>query len=368
MSTQSTASLFVEPSKNAQLRRLATELSLLADDSVKPVGVLDSLRQIIDLMIANPIKFGEFASVNTEWIGEHFFSAINGYFGASEEKRPSIIRSVFISAYRFLCELEFTQPAEPSFEVRKVMSFVDDNLERFQGTDRQQLVYAAYMMPVHVAKKLIGHPAIGEFRKFAETVETSRTLREQWDADLDKRQGLLNGLTENLKKTTAEYNFVGLVSGFRNLKKAKESERSVSFWSAMVMGVVMLALPALQVNFVVDRLADIEKYKTTLVYALPALLTLEIVLLYFFRVVLSQFRSVKAQLLQIDLRISLCQFIESYAEYVSKLRETDSAALNKFEALIFSGLVAEESGIPSTFDGVEQVANLIRSIRGEAKG
>jgi hypothetical protein len=368
MSTESTTSLFATPSKTALLRRLALELKVLPAESVEPIGILDNLKQIIDLMIANPTKFDDFASVNSEWIGGHFFSEMESYFNAPEEKRHGIIRSIFTSAYRFLCELEFTQPAEPSFEVRKVMNFVHENIEGFQGTDRQQLVYAAYTMPAQVAKKLIGHPAVTEFRKFSETVETSQKLREQWNADLDKRQALLQGLSENIKKTSSQYNFVGLVNGFQELKQNKESERTASFWSAIGIGLAMLALPAMQINFVIDRLADIENHRSTLIYSLPALITIEIILLYFFRVVLSQFKSIKAQLLQIDLRISLCQFIESYAEYVSKLRETDSNALAKFESLIFSGLVTEESGIPSTFDGVEQVANLIRSIRGEARG
>lgn len=129
----------------------------------------------------------------------------------------------------------------------------------------------------------------------------------------------------------------------------------------------MLVLPLIQVNFVVNHLAKIEEHRAVLVYSLPTIVAVEVILLYFFRVVLGQFRSVKAQLLQVDLRISLCQFIESYAEYVSGIRQKDSSALSKFEALIFSGLVTEESGIPSTFDGAEQIASIIRSLRGGTK-
>jgi len=367
MSTESTASLFANPIYNALLRRLVQDLKLLHKDLVTPVGLVGNLAQIIDLMIANPLKFDEYASVNSEWIGKQFFREIEEYFSESIEDRQAIIRTIFTSAYRFLCELEFTQPGEPSFEVRKVMNFVHENLEAFEGNERQQLVYAAYTMPAQVAKKLIGHPAVTEFRKFSETVEASRDLRKQWDEDLDNRQNLLKGLSENMKKLTSEYNFVGLVNGFQKMKEMKESERSFSFKSILGIGTLMLVLPAVQIAFVMGNLAEIEMHRSVLVYSLPTIVAVEIILLYFFRVVLAQFRSVKAQLLQVDLRISLCQFIESYAEYVSKLREKDSTALSKFEALIFSGLVAEESGIPSTFDGVEQVANLVRSLRGESK-
>jgi hypothetical protein len=215
MPTESSTPLFADTSNNALLRRFVLELGILPKESVAPDGLLHNLDQIINLMIANPLKFDEYGSVNSGWIGEHFFRDIEAYFGALSEERQSIIRSIFTSAYRFLCELEFTQPGEPSIEVRKVIKFVHENLEAFEGNDRQQLVYAAYTMPAQVAKKLIGHPAVIEFRKFSETVEASRVLREQWDTDQNKREILLNGLSDNIKKVTSEYNFVGLVNGFQ---------------------------------------------------------------------------------------------------------------------------------------------------------
>jgi hypothetical protein len=367
MPTESAASLFAVPTNTALLRRFAQEVRSFPNGSIAPDGLTFILAKILDLMISNPEKFDEFASINVEWIGSNFIDEINNYFALGVEKRPEAIRSIFTSAYRFLCELEFTQPAEPSFEIRRITNFVHDNLEGFKGNDRQQLVYAAYTMPAQVAKKLIGHPSIIEFRKFSETVEASQRLKEQWDDELKKRLSLLEGLTGNIKRITSEYNFVGLVHGFQELKTNKEKESIVSFISLIVIGLAMLTLPLAQIGFVIERLAQIEDHKATLVYSLPTIIAVEIILLYFFRVVLGQFRSVKAQLLQVDLRVSLCRFIESYADYVSKLREKDSSALNKFEALIFSGLVTEESGIPSTFDGAEQIASIIRSLRGGHK-
>ncbi|WP_114972212.1 hypothetical protein [Rhodoferax ferrireducens] len=367
MTTESSSALFTVPSNAALLRRLVQDLRTLPSEAIPPEGMTHHLAQIVDLMISNPEKFDEFAAVNVEWIGASFMGEIKNYFDLPPENRPSVVRSVFTSAYRFLCELEFTQPGEPSFEVRRIMNFVHDHLEDFTGTDRQQLIYAAYAMPAQVAKRLIGHPSVTEFRKFSETVEASRKIKEEWDKDLDERQKLLQGLASNIGNITSAYNFVGLVHGFQGLKEKKEEERKFSFVSIILIGLAMTVLPLAQLSFVAINLETIESHKGTLVYTLPTIIAIEIILLYFFRVVLGQFRSVKAQLLQIDLRVSLCQFIESYADYVTKLRNKDSSALSKFEALVFSGLVTEESGIPSTFDGAEQIASLIRSIRGGAK-
>lgn len=368
MTTEASNNFFTNQSNQALLRRLAQDLRTVPDQSIEPEGLSHHLALVLDLMLANPEKFDEFCSVNIEWVGRVFLGEIGSYFEGPQEKRAKIARTIFVSAYRFLCELEFTQPGEASFEVRRVINFVHDNLERFEGTDRQQLVYAAYSMPAQVVKRLIGSPGLTNIREFSQTVERSRELKTEWDKDLKQREELLAGLAGTISKLSSEYNFVGLVHGFQALKADKENERRFSYRSLLAIATCMLVLPAAQFYFVVSNLESIDTHKATLVYALPTILALEVILLYLFRVVLGQFRSVKAQLLQIDLRISLCQFVESYSEYVSKLRKNDSSALTKFESLVFSGLVAGESDIPSTFDGAEQIASLVRSLRGSGKG
>lgn len=95
---------------------------------------------------------------------------------------------------------------------------------------------------------------------------------------------------------------------------------------------------------------------------LPRYLTyaaIEIILLYFFRVLLMQFNSVRAQLLQLELRIAVCRFVEDYAKFA---KDNESKDLGKFEALIFGGITASEERIPSTFDGLEQLVSAIRTI------
>ena len=109
-----------------------------------------------------------------------------------------------------------------------------------------------------------------------------------------------------------------------------------------------------------DNLLKVEKL---VLYAAIPSITLEVILVYFFRVVLAQYRSIKAQLLQLELRAALCQFIEKYAEFAAKTTEAKAPISEKFESLIFSGILANEDQIPSTFDGVEQFAKLIDALK-----
>ena len=363
MSSETSSPFFSSPGTSALLRRLVQQLDATSAPAMEPVGVVQHLVQILNWMISLPEQFDQNTSANIDWIGRMFSDEARNFVELPPEKRPNAVLALFAMAYRFLCELEFLQTGEPSFELRQVVNFVHENIDRFPGTERQQLIYASYTMPARIAKRLIGDPSIIEFRRFSETVESSRKLREDWDSDFSKRQSLLSSLSENITKLSSDYNFVGLVHGFQQLRGSKVRERHVAFGSLLSIAMAMIGVPIGQLCFVLVNLETIDLHRMTLMYSLPAVLTVEIVLLYLFRVVLGQFRSVKAQLLQLDLRIALCQFVENYAEYVSKLRSKDSSALSKFEALIFSGLVTGEADIPSTFDGAEQIASLIRSVR-----
>lgn len=322
------------------------------------------LLQIIDLMIANAARFDEYCTANIEWIGESFMSGVRAFPDLPIEDRSAEIRLAFTLAFRFLCELEFTQPADPSFEVRRISQFIDENIELFTGNDRQQITFARYSMPAQVVKKLLNNPAIAEFQKFFRTLEDAKQLKADWDSELDQRRLHVDSIKQGLKDATSSYNFVGLVDGFRQLAKVKITERRIAFWSLIALALLMLLPPTAQLAYVFTHIDTLEAKKGLLLYTLPTILAIEVVLIYFFRVVLAQFRSVKAQVLQLDLRIALCQFVQSYAEYSVKIQKDAPNVLTKFEAVVFSSLVPESEGIPSTFDGAEQLANLIKSIRG----
>jgi hypothetical protein len=354
---------FSAPENLEALRLYSRTLRSYASAS-ESTQIVTSLIQIIELMISNANRFDEYCTANIEWIGDHFMREVREFPDLPNDRRAGAITSAFTSAFRFLCELEFTQPADPSFEVRRIGNFVDENLELFTGNDRQQITFARYSMPVQVAKKLLNDPAIAEFRKFSQTVEAATKLKGDWDSELDQRRAHVDAIKNGLKEATSSYNFVGLVDGFRHLARVKISERRVAFWSLIALALLMVVPPATQISYVLAHMDTIESKKSLLLYTLPTILTIEVILVYFFRVVLGQFRSVKAQALQLDLRIALCQFVQSYAEYSVKVKKDDPNALAKFEAVVFSSLVPESEGIPSTFDGVEQITNLIKSMRG----
>ncbi len=91
-------------------------------------------------------------------------------------------------------------------------------------------------------------------------------------------------------------------------------------------------------------------------------LAIEIFLIYLFRLNYLEYKSILAQILQIDLRSSLCQFIVNYLNQTENIK--GSHALEMFEKLIFSNLQINEEQIPSTLDGLDQFTNLFKSFKG----
>lgn len=98
-------------------------------------------------------------------------------------------------------------------------------------------------------------------------------------------------------------------------------------------------------------------------FRLVPYLTLMIIIIYFFRVSLFNFRSIKAQMTQLSLRMSLCQFIQSYADYSKGIISDNKDLLVRFENIIFSNIVVTEENIPSTYDGLEQLATMIGTLK-----
>ena len=129
------------------------------------------------------------------------------------------------------------------------------------------------------------------------------------------------------------------------------------------MGILILAPLAIEIIFLVKGNFDSNTIGLSHFIMLLPLISIEVILIYFFRIILINHKSVKAQIMQIELRQTMCQFIQNYTEFSSDIKKEDSQALDKFENLIFSGILSDSENLPSTFDGMEQISSLIKSFK-----
>lgn len=145
-----------------------------------------------------------------------------------------------------------------------------------------------------------------------------------------------------------------LAASFEVFKESKEKERVINLLALGLIIAVMLLLPLCLFVF---GSFNTEKAIIPQVVRYIPFASIELVLLYFFRISIIQFNSIQAQLLQLDLRIAASKFVQEFSSF-KKEADVD---ISKFESLVFSGIVADLENTPSSFDGVREIISSIKS-------
>ena len=306
-------------------------------------------------MTRYPRSFDEQCAFNIASIGEKFIEEVRGF----AFERRSNVEIVFSCSYRFLMEYQITSPGEGSDELRTVLYNVDYDSLNLTPAVASQIRYAGHQMVVGVVKSYLHHPEMVDLRELPKLLDKAKSEQDQFKKEYTQRKVKVDELKDALDSYQDAFNFVGLHKGFGELKKRKEDEKARGVF-LMVVLVTLMLLPFL-VKFLVAMLVDGAVVMSFDSYAL--LVGFELLLMYFFRIVLHNFKSVQAQLLQVDLRMTLCQFIQSYTKYAKEIKGEDADLLLRFEQVVFSGIVNSDDAIPSSFDGLDQLSKIVSSFK-----
>lgn len=200
-----------------------------------------------------------------------------------------------------------------------------------------------------------------DFSTIKHEINTGRESVDDSIKSIRKSLEEIRALEKRVQDLKAEYNFVGLSSGFNKIKEKKDVElRNVEMNYKNLFGGIFIAPVFLTIlHFVFPGM--FPKDFTAVFLALP-FFTIEMALIYFFRLSYLEAKSIRTQLVQIELRLSLCSFIDGYVEYRKKNNVNYEKVLDSFDALIFSPIQTNENNIPSMFDGVEALAGLAEKI------
>lgn len=265
---------------------------------------------------------------------------------------------IFVNCYRMAIELELSIPGDMPSELQDARRKSRGYALNIDSHYRRQIEFAEHEMAIYVVKKYIHHPSMTALVDLPAQITNAKEVFGSFDDDLTARERRVAVLQETLKNQESAFNFVGLYQGFQSLRRNKSSDAKLNLILLWLMGIAM-ALPPI-------GKAVLEVSGRDIGLSLGGYLSLfgfELILIFLFRVCLHSFRSTKAQLLQIDLRMTLCQFIQSYAEYAKGVRAADKELLVQFEEIVFSGIVSGEEAIPSTFDGFEKLAEVIKAVK-----
>lgn len=330
------------------------------DDDVRTKR-LSLSREIIGYIYKSPEGWDDRCSFNIKHIGDQFLQWLRDF----DSSKPAHIDNIYSMAYRFLCEFDFLVGAgkELSMELGSIKNKIQHDTDEIDDDVRSQVIYASYVMPANIAKEFINDANIGVFKDFEEKKLEAENLKSKWDEEIQEKETAVNALRDKLAQYKTGFNFVGLYEGFSGLAEKKKKESFWLFMSLVCMGVLIVTPLATEIILSFTGMIDAENLGLAHLMVLLPLISIEVILIYFFRVILLNHRSVKAQIMQIELRQTMCQFIQNYTEYSSEIKKEDAGALEKFESLIFSGVLSDPEKLPSTFDGMEQIGSLIKSIK-----
>jgi len=339
------------------LRRI--RLSEQTDDHVS--RLLDVCRETISAMESDPEAWDERCSFNIDHIGKPFLEALRDF----DYSKPRIIERLYIFCYRFICEFDFFvgPGSQMSMNLLSLKEKVQDNPGWLSEPMRYQIFQSSYLMPVNMLKSFVNNEGVLAFKNFVQTKNEAESLRQDWDKDLSSRQAAVESLRDKLKEYEIGFNFVGLYKGFSDLARQKVIESKWLLGWLVVMGVAIITPLVFEAFFVATNKEVFSVLSLENVFLALPLISIEIILIYFFRVILMNYRSVKGQVDQIELRKTLCQFIQSYSDYSGKIKKNDFVALEKFENLIFSAVLSDPGKIPSTYDGFDSFGDLIKNIK-----
>jgi len=178
---------------------------------------------------------------------------------------------------------------------------------------------------------------------------------ETWSSNIDQWEKRATEAEDRYREVTSGNNYLGLSHAFDKIVESKRKEASGLLSALKIAGALALSLPLIQL------LAGITlflfKKETTLpLLTLTFSIAVEIILIYYFRLIHSRWAVLKNQISQLELRSSMCAFVHDYA---AKSKDLERETLMKFENMIFSEVISDNAPPPSIYDAADSIAKLL---------
>ncbi|MFK5969500.1 MAG: hypothetical protein QM487_05180 [Candidatus Marithrix sp.] len=347
-------------------------LSILAKfseriDSLSPDSDFEKERNSHMLIIIRDMKirakyWDNLCQFNIKHSGDFFIKDISSI--TNNQLQKNILDGMYSLFFCFVLELYLSLSNEKfERELELAYKFTLENLKHFDDKSKQKIEDVVKNMPIAIFKEIANSDAIKSIKNLDNILSKAEQLKEKWDKDLTEREKQVNKLKDSLTEYKNGFNFVGLYDGFDELSIEKNKEKdTILYWLKITGGIIVFPI---LVEFIVIFLYinEISSIQKSLIISILPTISLVAISTYYFRVLLFNYKSVKSQLLQIELRKTLCRFIQDYSDYSSKINKENPDALSKFENIIFSGIVMDQDALPSTFDGFEQIVKIMKSIK-----
>ncbi|MGP0947758.1 hypothetical protein ACJ8OM_09545 [Serratia sp. CY74008] len=351
-----TRQFFTLDSTKRQIKKLKDNLDKAPPSDEFEQTKIEYTTSILESFINEDKKWDESTQFNIEKISDRL---IETKITTSNQSRD--IDAILCDCFRFFIERNISKNENFTPYYINLRSFVTANKNRLSDIAESEVDYALTNMPIDIIQHKFNDEDLLMMRTFINSQKDSEQYLAQWRAELDERKAEVEKLRSALDEQKNAFNFVGLYKGFDDLGIMKDKERKTATRILLALGLLTLLPIAIELWFIFFRGNDL-KLTQALITLIPST-SLVLILIYYFRIALHDYKSIKTQVNQIELRKSLCKFIQNYAQYSVVIKKDDKSALEKFESIIFSNIAMTDEKLPSTFDGIESIANLIKSAK-----
>ncbi|MDG0720686.1 hypothetical protein MXX29_20725, partial [Klebsiella pneumoniae] len=254
-----------------------------------------------------------------------------------------------------------------------------ERLDQISASERQaQFLWIERTMPASLTMSIMSSEEFVTLKKMANDVTGyEEKFSQQINTGTQKAVDRINEITvsideliiraknsqkdiseyvNKLKDFKSEFNFVLLSKAFSNLREQKKKEYNINNFIVIFFSIFLVFIPLMALMNHIVAWYPVELNLSALAYYLP-ILSLELLMFYFMRLYYIEGKSIKAQMLQIDQRLSLCEFIHDYVETKNN-SGTEKESWSLFEKLIFSPIQVTSENIPSLLDGASSIAEL----------
>lgn len=261
----------------------------------------------------------------------------------------------------------------------KIIEYPLKAYERNEGSGT--LIYKTWLLCPHIA-------ATFKNQLLKKDMEASITSYTNLIEELDAKTVGFDTNIENQKKAfknIIEASFTKLASSFRSFEWFKRLEKWGLLILCLTIGYTMISIATISLEqghlkSVIETLPDwiiakensaalYEDLKNHLSPALPLIIA-EGFLLYFFRIALNNYYAARDELLQLQLRKSLCLFAPQFKAFSTPLTDSDNSYyedtpsnLDEFAKHIFSPLNSRMNPAPHPLDFLGQVTDAIKKVQ-----
>lgn len=211
----------------------------------------------------------------------------------------------------------------------------------------------------HLAKEILEEER-NATKALRETLNEAEGFQSKWHDQIAFAVQQSEHYSQIIEKHKIGLSIEALAASYEIFRQSKAEESKYTLITLVICALLTLAIPVGLILHNAEILASPSKIdiETFVLSGIP-FIGIELLLLFFSRTIYNHYKSIEAQILQIDVKIASSKFIKEFTKFKSE-SNTD---FSKFESLIFSGIVASHEKTPHAFEGLSDLANLIKASR-----